>query len=90
MILANRYVAMCDVLGFSDLITNHPLERVCVMYDKLMKEMEAPNLMITSMRLGTLNEEERLIGIGYTIFSDTILLWSEADDPDSIDYFFGI
>lgn len=61
----DRYVAICDVLGFSKLISDTPLSRVNYRYHELLSEF-------WDMAHGLIGKWEP----GHTVFSDTILLWS--------------
>ncbi|MDD5558788.1 hypothetical protein [Candidatus Methylomirabilis sp.] len=79
----NRMVAVCDILGFSDMVNTHPLQEVIdnslgylskAIYHS-MKQEEFPN------SAPILDQFQNQRQIGFAWFSDTVLLYA-FDDED--------
>lgn len=73
-----RYVALCDVLGFSALVKSYDTQTLAKKYDDMLREAKASCLMIK-----TYPSPKPWVGkryrAGSAVFSDTILLWSDTD-----------
>ena len=67
------YVAMCDVLGFSQLVGATSLETVYQKYRSLVDEV-GPDIFRTSPETS-----QRMYLVEHVVFSDTILFWAPAD-----------
>lgn len=78
MSVANRYVAVGDVVGFKDFVRRSTLRKVIESYDRLRKEAEKS----LTRRVHKINRPEgyraEIQKVSYTIFSDTILLWVDV------------
>ena len=68
-------IAMCDVLGFTNLVAATPLDEIYKRYLALVAELD-PHPLFRIMT-GTY---EREIVLNRVVFSDTILLWAPAGD----------
>jgi hypothetical protein len=78
-----RYVAICDVLGFSERVKVSDLKTLVNEYEQLLAEVRScTSFPITKIAVGSLNDpgpvEMGNYNIDYCIFSDSIILWSEA------------
>lgn len=88
-----RYVAMCDVLGFSNLSRGRSLDDLVQMYQALLARFS--NDRSWSKFVIAQGKETLLIPnlVSGTVFSDTLLLWVDADrgssQLDAIQQFFG-
>jgi hypothetical protein len=68
------FVAMCDVLGFSQLVAETSLEEVHQKYRALLDEAGPASIYRTSPETS-----ERTNLVEHIVFSDTILFWAPAD-----------
>lgn len=68
-------IAMCDVLGFTNLVAATPLDEIYKRYLALVAELDPHPLF--RIKTGTY---EREIVLNRVVFSDTILLWAPAGD----------
>lgn len=77
-----RYVAVCDILGFKDVVANEDLQSIKLKYVSLIHAAlfkVGKNARSGRAYLKSSPNDD----IGFAVFSDTILLWSAAfrDDP---------
>ena len=69
-----RYlVAICDVLGFSNLVARESLERIHQRYSELLGRLEPSPIFLIDSKTG-----ERKIVVNQIVFSDTVLFWAPA------------
>ena len=71
--IARRYVAVCDILGFSSLTTQTPLAQLATRFTKLLAHVRHSVHLNSSLFLA-LGEESDFVRAA--VFSDTILLYS--------------
>ena len=81
--IKKRYVALCDVLGFSDLVRSVTLDSLYARYEGLLTAVRAQcHLPVKRAAPNSPNdrglEDVGLIELEHAFFSDTILIWSEA------------
>lgn len=81
--VTRRYLAVCDVLGFSELVKKSTLDSLYARFEELLGVVQAHcHHQIWQLDVHSLNDPGPIdigtIEIEHTIFSDTILLWSEA------------
>src|SRR5215475_13419018 len=67
------FVAMCDVLGFSQLVGTTSLEMVHQQYRSLLDDV-GPNIFRSSPQTS-----QRIYLVEHVVISDTILFWAPAD-----------
>ena len=74
----DRYVAVCDVLGFSKLLENHTLEQVAEGYRELVGWAKAASELkgYTVWPDGTQSAVSVTMLVETAVFSDTIIVWS--------------
>ena len=81
----DRYVAVCDVLGFSKLLENHTLEQVAEGYRELVEWAKAASQLrgYTVWPDGTQSAVRVTMLVETAVFSDTIIVWSrDLVDPE--------
>lgn len=71
----NRFVAFCDILGFSELVRNGDISELAEKYDAMLREAKASCLMVKTFPSSTPWKAERYRA-NHIVFSDSILLWS--------------
>ena len=76
--IAPRYVGMCDVLGFSDLVESQELVDVYFRYWKLL---ESARIHMKTYSTPQISGGSVSMKDNYAIFSDTLLLWSDDLSP---------
>ena len=86
--MTKNLVAICDVLGFKDILEDARLEELRQTYESLIDNTKivVEELSITSLMEGFHGHKE-LSEIHHAVFSDTILLWSsniEEGDNESV------
>lgn len=84
--LSNRYVALLDILGFSRMVRERPLEQVVAKVQSLlrMSESRASKLLWTP---GTgLPRRTDVLEVHRYHFSDTLLFWSRSVDETNIEF----
>ena len=77
----NIYVAVCDILGFKDLIMNNDFETTRKIFEKFVSNLE---LAVTGGKAIQYNLEEgsivvadsKEIKLNFNLFSDTVVLWT--------------
>lgn len=75
MTAASYLVAMCDVLGFTRLVSTAPLDEIHRRYVALVAHLEPHPLF--RIRTGS---HEREVVLNRVVFSDTVLFWAPAGD----------
>lgn len=75
---AYRYVAMCDVLGFGDLVLTSSLQDVVARYQRLLLTAHALRRRASSIFA---MPSEDTASVSATIFSDTLVLTSAELNP---------
>lgn len=92
--VARRYVAVADVLGFAELVRNVGLSDLVTKYDAMIQGAANTFRQFANAKVEWVRANERLQPLfgdpkstsGYTVFSDTILFWSECiTDQDIVD-----
>lgn len=73
----NRWVAVCDVLGFSDLVRTKPLEQLCGEYLRLLEEARKLAGAQQGAEFGREGFHLLFDPVELAVFSDTILVWSD-------------
>jgi len=77
-------VAVCDILGFSDLVLREELESVCDSYSFLLKTAQHSLLRDTFPETTpTPGETDRHPNVGIKVLSDTIFLYTRVDSDDN-------
>jgi hypothetical protein len=76
-----RYVALCDVLGFTQLMQKYDIQTLAKQYDDMLREAKASCLMVKRYPSPKPWIAERYRA-GAVAFSDTILLWSDCDSKE--------
>ena len=72
-------IAICDVLGFTNLVGSTPLDQIAQRYLSLLAELDPhPLFRITPATY------EREVVLNRVVFSDTILMWAPAGDTMEI------
>ncbi len=70
----NRYVAFCDVLGFSNLVETNELKEIAYKYNELILKLHR---IAINIKISTINYFKDY-KLNYAIFSDSIFAWSES------------
>jgi class 3 adenylate cyclase len=84
-----RYVAVCDVLGFKDLVQSKPLEALREGYHEIIdyaKRAAVSKSETTWKGRTDVGVEEK---VGTTVFSDSIIVWSTPVSSGTIDPYRG-
>lgn len=74
----HRYIGICDILGFKNKIYNHGLDKPSLKYWKLI--MMSKWLVHINSNLFP-NSGKGNDTVHHTVFSDSILIWSDEIDP---------
>jgi hypothetical protein len=75
--LVSRYVAMCDVLGFSHLVETNALELVRDGYAEIVGEaLRSSRLTSQTILPDGSVKESSMLTVGTAVFSDTLIAWS--------------
>jgi hypothetical protein len=77
---AYRYVAICDILGFSALVANSALDELAERFTRLLAAFR-DSVHMSSSIFPALGEDSDLVRA--VIFSDTVLLYSLPVNPDA-------
>jgi hypothetical protein len=77
---ANRYVALFDILGFKNLVENNDLAAVVKFFESFIKLIRSGKVLLE----GHLTMDGKHHPLGYKLFSDTILLYSQDTSFDSL------
>lgn len=81
-VLKNRFVAVFDILGFSNLLKDEGTEKLYKFYNRSLEAWVSHSAVQNTM-LDTENNALRpdlnSQRVGYKIFSDTIIYWTEGD-----------
>jgi hypothetical protein len=78
--IAKRFVAICDVLGCSQLVKTTSLETLCTSYRALLERARPRNRWVTLQELSGADAHTLRFGASHVVFSDTILLWSDPHE----------
>lgn len=80
----NRMVALCDILGYSNLVRKHSLEQLRDYHLKNIQAVIDSSIPKHNLNLGYATQSELLTtgAVGHVSFSDTIIMYSLQDDRD--------
>jgi hypothetical protein len=79
--MVTRYVAVCDVLGFSWLVQNTPLEDVRDCYREIIKNAIGASALTSKTTWPDGRTEMHVTDlVGTAVFSDSIIVWSRPLD----------
>jgi hypothetical protein len=87
MSIKNRFVAMCDILGYKNLIQKNNLEVNVEIFNTLVDETEKSRknfkMSVTSSPRGFIIDDFEYYKTEYSIFSDTLFFWSNPEETDN-------
>lgn len=76
-----RFIALCDVLGFTRLVEQSHLSSLAEKYDAMLREAKASCIMVKTYPSRTPSIPKRYRA-GSAVFSDSILLWTDSARDD--------
>lgn len=79
--IAKRYVAMCDVLGFRDLVRASPLPEVLDTYVPLITEAHR----LTQLPATRPEGGDPIGRVLYDVFADSIVVWTDTPPGEEVD-----
>lgn len=74
----NIFVAVCDILGFKDFISNNTIEEIINIFE------EFPEQLNHAVNLKDRGTGEPSLIVNFNLFSDTIVLWTDNNSSESL------
>ncbi|MGH8626510.1 MAG: hypothetical protein ACREYC_14995 [Gammaproteobacteria bacterium] len=88
--LANRYIAMSDILGFKQMVKDMQLMDVIRLVEYLIEELSPQIAYMTRIGRSPNNDRslsrDHKVSFGKLHFSDTVVLWTSAINADDLEH----